>query len=605
MKPGDIEQLVSRHDRWVNDQWPKWAETRDAYADDFWREERAPSGRAEWRGVPVDDLVEINRIRPWVFSYVASLFYKALHSVVQSDPVANVVEGEPPPDVQPVTNIVDRFLNERETRAISKRAFSVALMYPHAAFHLVMDARTTEHPVNRVRLEFMPPWECVWDRRARSRRELRFIGRLRYLPYEAFVRQYGANLPPDFKCEKVALPDVARSGEWRTHSTTDLEDENYVRVLQLFDYTDVWRSKAEDGAKTEAVGVYRVFHAPVGGTPDLLHEGPFPFTDAAGAPLASIEPIVLCPLPEYELWGTAPVRTVYELNRELNMVASWNAQAFRKEAARKLLYKADALSEQARDDIQNGVDQTMTAIEGDAPLDQVMRWLEQAPMSPAVLAYRQLLDKAFDDVQGTAPASRGTPTKYVTATESERLNDYTETLLGLFRESMDQALGRLSETYLRVLAACMEDAPEQWRNAIHVRVLGNQTATITAEDLDRRWLVSLVDAPNTPMREQRRRMEVQQAMEPLSTFVAAASSPEAPPETKVWARRMYDLVVKLYDLPDDLSWSRVEQDAAREPPPPPPEPPPQSGPPGGGGGPADQQAAALAVVDATAPPSVR
>lgn len=603
MNIDDITKAVAAQDSWVKQERNRWRDGRDAYEDNFWREEISSTTVSDKSRAQGKDgiLMQVNRLRPWVISYVSSLFYRALHAVVALDPIVREGDPEEAPALEPVQSMIDWYLNSEEFKALAKQAFECGLMYPYCAFQ-VCAYEPAAHPLDRIHIRLLQAWEVLWDRKARDMRDLRFVGSMTMVSKESLLRQYGARMPEKL-APRVRADVVAEGLEIAVTETN--QDENYVRVLELFDFTEdheettteVLKHTApnpddpegepiemtsERVTKVTTRGTYCVYILDAGGHPTALTDPKaIPFAWQDGQPCVPIIPVVLAHRPEFPLWGIRPAGSVYALVHELNFATTALAQAFRKEAARVLLLLKDKFDTEALAALKSGEDHVIVEIIG-SQLDGLAQWLEAPPVNQAMMTYVQELQNGMNDIQGTAPVTRGTPTKYVTAYESERLNDYTETTLGTYRDQMDVSIGQLAEVFLRVLSATMEDAE---LDEIRIRVL-DKVVTVPQALLDCRWRVSMTESANTPAKQAKRQQALATCSEPLAKFVTLASDPNTPPELQVFAQRLIDLLVEYYDLPDELKWEKLSQstDLAKAPPPAPPPTTTLADQPGAGGG---------------------
>ena len=545
IKPSDLSNIVYNHDQWVSTQREKWRRYRAAYEDRFWDRHQA-----FWRQRFRSDLyMEVNLIRPWVESYVASLFYKGIRTVVAPDDVRpEEIPSEMSRSSEAVSAVLDRFLATRHASELTEQAFTMGMLYPESAFKVGIDP-TDDSPLESVYMEIMPPWECVWDRQARSKRSLRYIGHIYYDTVENVSERFG--ISPK-KLHPVAKPDVVEDG---LHGTTGVRRQmDYVRLLEFYDYT---ANHKVDGVETS--GEFRVYLVDKGESDNMsvLFKGPIPFTKFNGQPMAPIVPIVLINVPEYPLQGIAPVGTLYELNSELNVAHTFMARAFRRDVSRVLLYLKDrGLDDETIEQIMAGDDWAMAGVEADS-LDGMMKWVDQQPVSPTLFQYMEMLKSGREETQGTAPFSRGTPLNYATATEVVRLNDYTETTLGRLRKRMDAVLIEVCGVYLRVLQAAMSD---DGLGAVFVNG-GSKVHTVRSTDLDMRWEVTIADMAGSPVAEQQRRLQFTQVQPILMNLAQLADQPGM---TGSMAKAQLRYAREVYDLPEDFRFD-ILQGAAEDP----------------------------------------
>jgi len=552
----EIELIVRNHQDWVARRRVEWDRYRAAYKDRFW--ERATYGTTKAR-VTDEDVgpvrVESNQIKAWVNSFVAGLFYKGMRTTFSSD---NVIYSESPdldkyepgdPQIALAT-VADRFLNDIHGDIITDQAFACALMYPEIAFKMGCDERLGEHPFNKVWLEVVPPWELVMDRKVANPRFMRYIGHTYYMPIEEFHAKYGKQ--PHI--QPIIRPDVLEDGFYSANTWEGVPA--YVRILEWYDLTDTFA--ATDGSK--ARGIMRVYAINEGSHADTAvtatqvgKDEAIPYSWPDGTPAPPVIPVVLENVPEYPLEGISSVGTIYEINRERNFITTWLANAFRRDAARVLLLRKEAIDGESLDDIMSGRDGVVAEIEFDGELSQVARWLDQQPVSKTIFDYLTVLSQNQSETQGVADFARGKALNYATATEIHTLSQYTETTLGKLRKRMDRALSTVVQLYMRVLYATFDE-----EGTFEVRVNG-EVKTFDVSLLGAQWAVSLSDIANTPIAEAQRRQEFISINTQLMELSTIATSPEANDVTKRMAELQLNYLVDLYNLPEDFSWNVLSQ----------------------------------------------
>jgi len=539
IKDDALSDILYNHDQWVATQRNRWQRYRAAYEDRFWDKRRA-----FWRQRNRNDLyMEVNLIRPWVDSYVSSLFYKGIRTVLRADDVHLTQDlGDTARSTEAVTACLDRFLATKHASELTEQAFTMGMLYPESAFKIGIDPME-ESPLESIYMEIMPPWECVWDRQARSKRSLRYIGHIYYDTAENVSERFGI---PMKDLHPVAKPDLVEDG---LHTSPGVRRQQaYIRLLEFYDYTT---SHKVDGVETP--GEFRVYIVDDSSRSSAkeIYSGPIPFTKYNNQPLAPIIPTILINVPEYALEGIAPVGTLYELNAELNVAHTYMARAFRRDVSRVLLYLKDrGLDDEAIEQIMQGDDWAMAGVEAES-LDGVLKWVEQQPVSSTLFQYMEMLKSGREDTQGTAPFSRGTPLNYATATEVVRLNDYTETSLGRLRKRMDGVLVDVCATYLRVLHAAMFD-----RDKFEVYVNTSEFVhAIRLTDLDQRWEISIADSGSTPVAEQQRRTQFA-AIQPVLLQLAEVA--DMPGMAGSMARAQLRYAQEIYELPEDFRYEILE-----------------------------------------------
>lgn len=563
----EAERYLADHDQWVAAHRQQWDRYRDALSDDYWTD--SPGGlfthpQDNERFTPDGVYVQVNIIRPWLQSYVASLFYRRLTVQVMSDDV--LLPGEEPvtpEETESMRRLMDRWLRWVGIEAAWRRAIQQGLLYPNSALMVERDT-APDSPLHRLRLRVLPPWEVLYDRAVSSFDDLAWIGRTYHVHVKDAERKWGEKAVAGMDLNH--LPDVVANG--LEHLGRTNQDRSYFRVVELYDL------KGDGGVR-----IYAVNPGDRGsGRPGLqeLFKGESPYRNAAGRPMSRIIPLVLNYLPERPLDGQSMAKTVYQLATEKNITRTSMANAMRRDVQRILLAREGVLSEQNVADIESGKDGVIVELTGSHPLGSLLQWLEQQPISSTILQYEQVIENDRDDVDARSPTTRGQPLAYASATEVDRLTDYSETTVGLIRSEMDAAMNKVLELYQVALHHEMRVVTKAGEPVEAVRFVDDdQIVTITPQTLRRRWVYALSDTAATPATQQRVRAEFQQTAEQLLNLASIAGNVEQPPEMRIMAQEMLDRLVQLYDLPASFTWSQVSQRAKLLPPPPQPEPLPE------------------------------
>ena len=550
----EIQLIVRNHQNWVSQNRNEWDRYRAAFKDKFW--EKATYGRTRGR---IEDRdvgpvkVETNQVKSWVNSFVAGLFYKGMRTTFSVDPVVygkapNLEDYEPGDPALACSIVADRFLNEQYADILTDQAFSMALMYPEIGFKLGEDDRLGDSPFDKIWLECIPPWELVMDRRAQNPRFMRYIGHTYYMPIEEFRALYGDvdGVNP------IIRPDVLEDGFYTSDAWEGVPA--FVRILEWYDLTETF--EASDGSN--ARGIMRVYaidesSGDAVGVTQVSDDEAIPYSWADGTPAPPIFPVVLENVPEFPMEGISSVGSIYQITRERNFITTWLANAFRRDAARVLLMRKDALDGESLDEIMSGRDGVVAEIEFEGELGQVARWLDQQPVSKTIFDYLGVLGQNQAETQGIADFTRGKALNYATATEVHTLSQYTETTLGKLRKRMDRALSRLVRLYMRVLYESLGR-----KGTFSVRVHG-EVREFDVELLGANWAVSLSDIANTPIAEAQRRQEFISIHTQLMELVTVATSQEVTPQAKRMAELQLNYLVELYNLPDDFTWDTLSQ----------------------------------------------
>jgi hypothetical protein len=568
----DVTSILNNHMDIVEASRKAWLNHRDSMSDNFWRESGASADPTALTDLNTIPLFAVNRMQTWKRSYIASLFYRGFSAELGVDDFLEVDVDPLAPKALLVKRLLDRTFATPKMAVVTEQAFTGSLIYSHGAFYLKEDLR--RRTVDRVVIEYMPPWECVWDRKAASIEECRYIGRTWWMGREDLERTFNAK-PADYEALLTAKPDVLKRGIRSTTSDSD-DDESYVRVLDI-SYPQA--TSVVDGVTVR--GKRCVWLLDPSGTPTKrIFEGPMPDQDADGMPDPNVEPVVLESLPEAPLWGLAPAATIYALELENNIYAAWNAQAFRMEALRRLFLDLSLLEDEGRDAATKGnlPDGAVVKVKPGALAQSakaIASWMDSPPTPPSGVALRQFIESHFEAVQGTAPFTRGQPTQYIPATESANLSAYSETTLGLIRGKMDRAVARVGAKVLRILARHYR---KDGITDIPVRV-EKKVEALPVANLDVRWTIRIVDGANTPAKAEAQKRDALQLVPLLQALATNIATPGVPPAVLVAFQRLWTDIAKRFGL-EDMAWTDLAKAATAEAPPtPPPPPPPPAAPP--------------------------
>lgn len=560
--PKEARDLLTRHENYCEANRGTWLAYREAFGDNFWKGvsgisqgHRSLASVAKYAdaagdGSPKRLLFEENHVKTWVFSFLDSLYHSGLRTTVTT----GVLEDPDGCDPTAIAALLDDWLDSILVEEGTEQGFQMSLIYPECAF--VIDTCDSKALVESVKFEVLAPWDAVWDRNAKSVKDMRYIGRIRYLNIEDVMQM------EEWDVEREDLePEHHGDALTGIRDMADL-DGHQIRVLELFDLTDPYIDD-ESGA-TDPAGSFRIYILSVarGATADngmkLVYDGAMPFTDLNGKGIPNIIPVILQPHADKPLQGVAPVATIYNQNAELNFARSVFATAARVDADRKLLVNGDVFDNEKLDKLSNGTDGEVIPV-GQGKLDGAAKWLDNQPVSSTISEYHRMTTGSMEATAGTAPMTRGQPLKYASATEANHLNSYTETTLGRLRRRMDRVVIKVLRMVLRLMGESIKGKQDVYA--------AGEKHTVDKSWFDKRWRISLVDEASTPMAQQQRRAELVTIMPQLlelSDRIVKAKDP--------MSMALLDLLVTQYRLPESFR-PRAILDNAPE-----PKPAPDAGP---------------------------
>ena len=534
-------ELLAGHVRWAdNAAREEWGPIRAAWRGDFWNQQKR-ARNPTWE--TVDDRVtgllddsglhedphytETNLVAPFVSGFIASLYYNGIRVVVELDELPGGYDSEEAAlKAAAVRNLCNRFLGTSTVDDVTERLFSMGLVYRGGcAFKLRVDdpaTHNTESPLDLVSIEAVPPWECFWDRRLRSLRDERWRGHLRQMPLH--VARSIWSIPEDY--EPTPLRDIVRDGyllESHEEFNEVVCDESYVWILTFDDYTDEW---TEGDVRMPGVRIeYLVKRIASHVEPELeeLARGPIPLAWPDGRPASEIVEFIPDPNLEFQLDSNAAAKNVFELNSELNRAQSVLAGAFRRDARRNAI--TDIAGDEEIGKVQDGRDLEIIKVKRDPkrPISDRYHVIEWGQISATLAEYVGMVREGLDRSQLTADFTRGKAGDYLSATEVANLVEYTTATIGRIRKRADMSIGRLCQLYCIAMADLLED-DDLAATSVTVMV-EDQEVTLTPEDLNRRWKISVVDTAATPGASAQKLADFQAAMGPMMDLAATIDPP--------------------------------------------------------------------------------
>lgn len=511
-------KLLAIHYKWVDAMRDEWDEMRRAYEDRFWGADSGSQavhglmnpGTITFDGQVLDTMGEsavgeyartqVNILKGFVGKFEAGMFYRGLNLQVTPDQLHIHDTGADPAKLgEGIGAMVTRFFQTEDAIRLNGQSLKQALLYRGGgAFVVGLDQPNElipgQGPEDLAWLEYAPPWEAVWDRRATGKH--RYKGRLRYLPVDEVEELFDTSLAEE---DLHALPDVV-GNDYGAERRETLSDKSYVVLFDLLDFTCTTEVELPSGEKIETVGGYATYLVRDPGTrsdtADLveLYAGPTPFQETDGRPMSNIVPVILDPHPDFPHENLAAGKRVYDLVRELNLAMSALATAYRRDLNRIVVYLKDrGVDENVIQQILNSPDMTFVAVDAET-LEGLFKVLELPQLSPTLLEYIKFLRESLTETQVLADQMGGKAAKYQTATQTATLVDYSESTLGLLRLRNDAVMAGVARVFQAVFkAACMLLGVD----SVTVEVAG-EFVDIPVSALERRWVFQVIDGATTP-----------------------------------------------------------------------------------------------------------
>lgn len=555
----EILRIYRQHKRWYAQVREEHEQHRKFYSDDAWNSRSNKSalmvtgeGVTQSRPEARITKTQVNLVRPYITSFIASLYYRGVKWQTAADERVGSLDKETlNKKVGAISGELNRKFAQEDTEDSAERGFTMGLLYRGGcAFKVGVDQENDlvkRAPEDRLWIEVLPPYECVWDRKTRNKRKPKYMGHLYVMSHAAAMQEFGVSED----AATIALTDVVEHG-FETNVPDAEQDDTYVRILELTAFEDVHTA---GGAKAQ--GEFTVWLVEDGDRQERVTElkrTATPYSLPDGTPLSNLVPFISEPVPDHPLDSYAPVKSIVELNMEYNVASSMLAEAFRRDANRIILYLKDkGLDEEAIAQIVRGEDLEMVGI-GASTLEGLFRHLELPPVSNTLLEYLRHLQDSVDRVQLIADFARGKAGDYLSATEVANLVNYSETTIGRIRKRMDATLGRVAQLYLHALRS-------ELKGGIDIDVDG-ETVTLNKKDLELRWRVQVVDTASTPAAAAQKMADLAAAQGNLIDLATLIEQGGVPGKM---AEEILTLLVGLMDLPPSMLPASLK--AAVEPPP--------------------------------------
>lgn len=565
-----VTKILRGHAVWSSNRRNLWNQRRDTFADKHWRSRMR--NKIDDIQIPINTppqsmhKVQINHLRPWVIGFIASLYYRGIHTLVLPDQIAADDDQEAAIQrAQAVQHYLDRFFETSEVEDAAERLFEMGLLYEGGCALKIGVDSPSEHAeqsaMDLVWVEAVPPWEFVVDRKSRSLRTMRYFGHLYPMAIDKARELYGAKLKD---AETYTLPDVVAGGLMSATEPAGPNggDDSYVMILEFYDLT---ATHTLDGVET--LGEWRTYHVTdmisIEPTFELLSADPMPFASNNGMPLRHMVPFIPEPILERGLDSAAPGDAVYELNAELNDASSVLAEAYRRDAQRIILYlKNKGVTSEDIARIVSGEDLEMVGL--DTPtLEGLFRHLETPPISSTLLQYVQEMKEGLRETKLTADATRGKAGQYLSATEAANLVNYSESTVGRTRKRMDKVIAHAGQVACVALADAMAHLNIK---SVPVVMPDKTVYELSQDDLDMRWRIQVVDSASTPAQAAQKIGDFMTVL-PQMMQLAEAMGPEVQQQM---AREGMKHLVDLMDLPESMNPTMLEAAAPQ------PEPEPEA-----------------------------
>lgn len=551
----DVGDILDGHRKEMERCIPEWKGFEAAYEGKWWTR---GYGRSRKSLMDADDGLpekrEVNMVWPFMSAQVSNLFYRRPTTEVRAPGIVSPRKQGRPKSLKAMPDLVsalcDEWLRRADVQQLATYAYQMALMYDSAAFKLGVNRERKGGILEKLWLDVLPRWECVWDDRVRTPEQQSYRGHLRWELASRVEKMLEVDLE---EAQKYAIPDeFVNGGRVYTGADDGHRRQRYVLLFEFYDYEAVqlrWYLVDPGDGKT--------------GLKQIVEPDPIPYEMPNGAPAVPIWPIVLSNIPRYPMRGVPAVRRIYDWNCEQNKTLTIVSNGMYRDAARTTLFK-DGMPEEALRALKEGRDSTWVKVDGiQDPLESLYHNIELPNFAQSVPLYKEYIGEAYQHAQGFADTLAGRQLKYATAREVDVVTASGESTVTEIGARMSAALARTTELMLVVIGAEMKEAIAVTR--------GDEQAKLEREVLQVAWAVQITDAATTPMRLEKRRQDwgvalgLMTGLVQRATMKAAAGAPPIDPIEQKFCQLAYDYTVDLYELPDTFAWSALVLSAEEEP----------------------------------------
>lgn len=500
---------------------------------------------------------QVNTVRPFLNRTKSMLYQRAPRVTVTRPKVRATRRGKKltAEMAEALSEVATEFVRQADLRATMENALEQAIAMPGCALRVWFDPDGAT-PMEKIKVCAIPRWYAGWDELA----DLPGTERYRF-----HIRQERAvdvkTLCPDFEVKGT----TANIQDWLVDGHTEMRDPNradgYVQVVEWWDLEAnevqhfVLRSNKVDCCGSKPF--------------------PIPYKWPDGTPIVQIVPIILEWSPGLPKRPVSLVMPSFEETCEKSIVLSIVLSAFRRDAARTILYlKGKGVSDPVIAQITSGFDLEFVGIDGDTEnpieLSAMFKALDLPDLSATLDKAQQYLSLAASDSSSVSALGRGQTAgfEYASGTAASAVTSGDAAAVSLPAERMAAYLQHVVSAAFVMLGTkgvglhvdmALDEVsipPEVLRQPLTVKI---EDAAAEAAKKDQ-VKASLVQA--LPM--------YVQAVAIASTGIDPATGQPVPEPIRIAAEREVDLFVETYGWPERMRWSALQKkkpDVEAKPPP--------------------------------------
>lgn len=560
LPPAIIDAKRRQWEQGMSTRIPEYRNYDALWATAYWsRVSGKDSGRFSDKATDGREWIEVNRIHPYVMSYVGQLFNPELTAVVTrgSDYAGDPVKAQ---------KALNAWVRKVSFMQASQQADMMAIVYDGVGANIQIDTDKKD-VLNRVTLDIIPWWEILPDQDVVNIVKQRFVGRVYWMPLT--VAKVFFNDPTIKGRSRPADPYLVgydASGPAPANDRPDM----VARVMEIFNFVDDYYKGESDELLN---GVPVPGFVPNDQTPHergrrewyVLDEGtdttprrvmPLPFRAHDGDPCTPIPLLTYLSHLAQPLMGQSHVDLVVDQFREKMIVRSNRATNIRAQSpqvvAPRGLFDDDARRLYRTGEYGAVLEYDKGALsEGESIGSKIMAMPQQNVVYDTT-QYELEIDKDIDRATLQGPAQRGQPVD-ISATQTLQLDETSKSEIAILAARRDGFLIQVFQTGLAAIRASIAAAgPDAVLRIVEGQPPNEHVTEIRAEDLDGNFVITVGEASATALaaeRKLRKFVDGLSVAKPFMDQVAKSGDPIA--------ALILDRIVDLADLGEDFRAERI------------------------------------------------
>lgn len=552
-----VRGIIDAWDARMKDRLDIYARFNAMWRTDYWRDRGLESDRYTDLSAAKDYQIriEVNRIYGFITSYLGSLFPQKIGAKIRPS-----YDGRG--DSLKAKHYANEWFHRRKTEARCIDWMMQALCFDGCTLKVSIDKRQSLR--DQVRMLVVPWWESVVDRDITDIDNQRYIAHVYHIPRAVAVRRFKD--PSLIGVQWVDPLDAQRqTPNTGASRQPDPAREQFVRVVEWYNYVDDYivgeanplthRPAANPVCVLDEItkeplrlqGRFEVYLPDEpGGWEKPREVRAMPWPTAEGAPKKVMFPLIFVHELGFPLRGLSTVERVYDQFREKILNRSMMANSIKRNA-RQLLMPDGWLQGDAESKVARGVDGEIIKYKQPTNdlrnIRDVMTPLTFGNLPSDNTLYDAQIDGDLDQGGLRAPFTRGVAEKGVSATQTNLMDTYSATEIGMMALQRDIALEGVLDLVLTATATTLRRAGPNTKLPIYIR---GERVELAADDLDADFDIEIDSGPTTSAEMNQKRQRLIMVLPILAQILKGVEAGNAA------AIILLDEIVEDFDLPDEL-----------------------------------------------------